>query len=270
MENKMIDLESVTNYKVVTNCDVKILLLSNKNEWSAIIPYGSNGNIYSEVTNSGDPVYNIQKAYNAVTSYGISLRPFLWNAVDDNTELDIDLKRLKKLKDSIINQGKHPGKMVITEDLHLEKEWHEEAKKQTLRTLPKFIKHLMGDYVHSYGTIVKAMACAAYATIHVCNNISSGGISGLQASYLVWQIIHEMGMFKSESGSRILTFDDMLYPQNSNRFTCIDKDTWDKLQELAKSKLEEDGNIHPDVKKHLQSIVNGIVPFGWKVVDIVY
>jgi hypothetical protein len=270
MENKMIDLESVTNYKVVTNCDVKILLLSNKNEWSAIIPYGSNGNILSEVTNSGDPVYNIQKAYNTVISYGINLRPFLWNAVDDNTELDIDLKRLKKLKDSIINQGKHPGKMVITEDLHLEKEWHEEAKKQTLRTLPKFIKHLMDDYAHSYGTIVKAMACAVYATIHVCNNMPSGSITGFQASCLVWQIIDEMGMFKSESGSRILTFDDMLYPQNSNRFSCIDKDTWDKLQELAKSKLEEDGAMHPDVRKHLQSIVNGTVPFGWKVVDKVW
>ncbi len=171
---------------------------------------------------------------------------------------------------SIINQGKHPGKIVITEDLHLEKEWHEEAKKQTLKTLPKFIKHLMDDYVHSYGTIVKAMACAAYATILVCNNTPSRSITGFQASCLVWQIIHEMGMFKSESGSRILTFDDMLYPQYSNRFSCIDKDTWDKLQELAESKLEEDGVMHPNVKKHLQSIVNGTVPFGWKVVDKVW
>lgn len=39
-------------------------------------------------------------------------------------------------------------RIKITEQDHLEKEWYEEAKKQTLETLPQFMNHMLNDYGH--------------------------------------------------------------------------------------------------------------------------
>ena len=44
-------------------------------------------------------------------------------------------------------------KIAITEEMHLEKEWFANAKKQTLETLPAFMNHVLNDYCHDYGTI---------------------------------------------------------------------------------------------------------------------
>ena len=38
-------------------------------------------------------------------------------------------------------------KIVATEEMHLEKEWFEEAGKQTLETLPAFMDHVLNDYI---------------------------------------------------------------------------------------------------------------------------
>ena len=162
----------------------------------------------------------------------------------------------------------------INEDMHLEKEWHEEAKKQTLETLPKFIDHLMHDYDHDYGTIVKAMACAMFATFNICNEMDEGynGLTGFQASFIPWQIMTELGIFNSKSGKRIQLFDDLLFPQYEHKFNCISTEVWEEVQELAKENYKdaEAHNfklVHPSVVEHWKSIIDGKVPFGLKVVD---
>ena len=40
----------------------------------------------------------------------------------------------------------------ISEEQNLKKIWFEEAKEQTIETLPMFINHIMNDYDHDYGT----------------------------------------------------------------------------------------------------------------------
>ena len=59
----------------------------------------------------------------------------------------------------------------------------------------------------------------------------------------------------------------MLYPQQEYKFNTINESTWEWLQKEAKERLKMDGDpiIHPDVKKHMQSIIDGKIPFGWKL-----
>ena len=37
------------------------------------------------------------------------------------------------------------SKIAITKEMHIEKEWFEQAKKQTLETLPGFMNHIMNE-----------------------------------------------------------------------------------------------------------------------------
>ena len=67
---------------------------------------------------------------------------------------------------------------------------------------------------------------------------------------------------------RLIDYDQMLYPQYDYKFINreIDAYTWKKLQEKASNLLaEKDTFVHPDVRKHWQSICDGGVPFGYTV-----
>lgn len=155
-------------------------------------------------------------------------------------------------------------KKKITEEDHLEVEWSEEAEEQTLETLPSFFNHLINDYVHSYGTIVKAITAAMTGTFYALNKQES--LTGFQVSFIPWFIMEEF-WGKSEVGRRVIDFDDMVFPQYEDRFrSVISKKTFKKLQERA-SRFIEEGNLHPDVKKHMESIVAGEVPFGYKLIN---
>lgn len=58
----------------------------------------------------------------------------------------------------------------------------------------------------------------------------------------------------------------MLYPQYYDKFQkTLSSKTWEWLQQKAKENLESRGIVHPDVKKHWEEIVEGIVPFGYIV-----
>lgn len=155
-------------------------------------------------------------------------------------------------------------KQQITEKDHLEKEWLKEANEQTLETLPKFINHLMNDYGHDYGTCVKAVAAAMLGTFWAFDK--QEGFTGFQVGFIPWLIINGL-LGESEVGRKIINFDDMVFPQYEDKFrNTISKKLFKKLQERA-SKFIEEGHLHPDVKKHMESIVAGEVPFGYKLID---
>ena len=165
-------------------------------------------------------------------------------------------------------------KTPVTEDMHIEKEWFVEAKNQTVETLPKFINHLMNDYCHDYGTMVHAVSACGMAAIHAANNTDSGGITGFQASCVMWNLIRQICKTNNECGLRLIDYDDMLYPQYEDRFEkIISKGTFKCMQKCAKEKLDEEKSAdvkfhaHPAVIAHWQSIVDGKVPFGYKLVD---
>lgn len=155
-------------------------------------------------------------------------------------------------------------KQQITEKDHLEKEWFKEATEQTLETLPKFINHLMNDYEHDYGTSVKAVTAAMLGTFWAFDK--QEGFTGFQVRFIPWMMINKF-WGESEIGRKVIDFDDMLFPQYEDRFrNTISKELFKRLQERA-SKFIEEGDLHPDVKKHMESIVAGEVPFGYKLID---
>lgn len=162
---------------------------------------------------------------------------------------------------------------MINEEMHLEKEWYGQAKKQTLETLPDFINHVMNDYNHDYGTVCHAIGACALAAAWAANNEKGacGGITGFQAGFVMWKFIQQWSYPNNKTGLRLLNYDDMLYPQYDYKFEkTISPDTWKALQDQAKKNLEDNNEdrwwkAYPDVIAHWQSIVDGVVPHGFAV-----
>lgn len=161
-------------------------------------------------------------------------------------------------------------KIAINEEMHLENEWFEQAKKQTFETLPEFVRHVMNDYAHDYGTVCHAVSACAVAAAWAANKEPQGGITGFQAGFVMWDFVKQWSYPNNKTGLRILNYDDMLYPQYDYKFEkTITPDTWKALQEQAKKELAEEKGytVHPNVISHWQSIVDGVVPYGFVVED---
>jgi len=153
----------------------------------------------------------------------------------------------------------------IKEEDKVHEDWYEEAKPLTLETLPEFLRKLSEDYEHDYGTICHALAAGAIGTMWALNKTEQGGITGFQASCIMWSFIAKWMHY--EEPLRLVKFGEMLYPQYDHHFDpTITESTWKWLQEQAKKNLEKGGGSD-NVKKHWQSIVDGRVPFGYRVKD---
>ena len=62
----------------------------------------------------------------------------------------------------------------ITEEMKIHEKWFEEARKQTVDTLPEFVRHLVEDYEHDYGTICHAITAAGLAGMYAVENSQTG------------------------------------------------------------------------------------------------
>ena len=158
-------------------------------------------------------------------------------------------------------------KKPIDEKMHLEKEWFAKAANEihTPEDLTNFAKELFENYQHDYGTVCHAVSALALAGAWLGTKIE--GITSFQAGFVMWDFIKEWKFSNNECGLRIINYDDMLYPQYEGKFTSktINPWQWNKLQELAKKKLEEELGVVESVRAHWQSIVDGKVPFGYIV-----
>lgn len=157
---------------------------------------------------------------------------------------------------------------LITEEMHLEKEWFDQASKQTLKTLPDFVNHLMNDYKHDYGTVCHAVAACAIAAAWAADNEPNGGITGFQAGFVLWDFIKQWSFPDNKTGMKIINYDNMLYPQYQYKFEkTISKNVWSLLTKQAEENLLKSPEAHPEVIAHWKSIVAGNVPFGYTVND---
>ena len=143
--------------------------------------------------------------------------------------------------------------------------WYEEAKEQTLETLPMFMKKIL-DEPQDYESIVEAIAACAVGAAWAADHHPNGGITGFQASWVMWRFIMYWMRKEDSCGLRLVDYDDMLFPQYDYKFCnkTIDRDTWKALQKKAAEYLAEDRGAER-VKAHWQSIVNGVVPFEYTV-----
>lgn len=148
-----------------------------------------------------------------------------------------------------------------------EKQLYKEAIEQTPETIGDFVMKTMCDYPHDYGSVCVAVAACALAGVYAANGLPQGGITGYQAGFVMWEIVRQLNYRGNKCGLRMIDYDDMLFPQYAHKFEkTISIDTWKLLQEEAKRRLEEDStHAHPAVIDHWKSIVDGVVPFGYKI-----
>lgn len=81
----------------------------------------------------------------------------------------------------------------------------------------------------------------------------------------MWGFITGWDSSKKDKPLRLQDYSNMLFPQYADSFTEISKETWEWLQGQAQKNIDEGRDVHPNVAAHWQSIVNGVVPFGYKV-----
>ena len=161
-----------------------------------------------------------------------------------------------------------PEKEIVTEDMHPEKAWFAEAGKMTEEEFPEFFKRIIQGYEHDYGTACHAVAAVALGAAWAACSDANIGLSGFQAGFVMWDFIKNWTKSGNECGLRLVDYDDMLYPQYARKFDkVIDTYTWDAIQKKAQEKLEKEDYACSVVTEHWKKIVEGIVPFGYRVVD---
>lgn len=132
--------------------------------------------------------------------------------------------------------------------------------------LVAFLQRVKDNCNTGYGTAPRAIAQAALATAWFLS--SDFGITGFQASFVMWDFIRDWLYSYNECGMKIVDYDDMLFPQYEHKYEkTIRSDVFEALQKAAKKKLEETEYAHPAVIKHWKSIADGNVPFGYVVRD---
>lgn len=140
-----------------------------------------------------------------------------------------------------------------------------EAGAQTPETLTAFMAKLHTDYQHDYGTVCQAVAMAAVGAAWAYDRGPGGGITVFQSGAVMWEFIRHWSGRKG--AMRLVSYDDMLYPQYDHKFAkVLDPSTWAYLQNAAAEKLARRHGA-PEVRAHWQSIVDGVVPFGYRVAE---
>lgn len=142
-------------------------------------------------------------------------------------------------------------------------EWYERAKLvKSPAELATFIGDLSERYEHDYGTIVHAATAASLAAFWTLNAGPQGGLTGFQASFVALHFPEKL--MQIDGPHRRVEFKEMLYPQSERMFRMISRDMFAWLQEQARARLKA-GGAHPEVVAHWQSIVDGVVPFGYEL-----
>lgn len=157
------------------------------------------------------------------------------------------------------------NKEAITEEMHLEKEWFEQAHKiHTSNELIAFIEKLMTSYVHDYGTACHAIGACALACAWYGAHVE--GITGFQASFVMWDFIRNWMFESNKCGLKLVDYDNFLYPQYSYKYDkVLDKNTWEAIQKEAIRLFKENDDACCAVRQHWKNIADGIVPFGYRV-----
>ena len=135
----------------------------------------------------------------------------------------------------------------------------------TFDDLVNFLRNIQDNYNCGYGEAPRAIAQATLAVAWYLAN--EFGITGFQASFVMWDFIKDWLFSSNECGMRLVNYDNMLYPQYEGEFQkTIAPDTFDALQNKAKRLIETDGDhAHPAVIEHWKSIAAGNIPFGYVV-----
>lgn len=166
------------------------------------------------------------------------------------------------------------GKIVLREGSEefnkIKQEWYDKARHMKIEDLEPFIKSLIEDYIHDYGTICHAMSIGSIATMWAIDHSENGGITGFQAGCIMWENIKNWMPEYKDVPLKLVNYNDMLYPQYESKYQkVLSDDTFEWLKEQAVKNLEDKSFAHPDVITHWQTIADGVVPFGYVLQSVV-
>lgn len=156
-------------------------------------------------------------------------------------------------------------RIPIQEEDGAHKAWYKEAREvRTPKELARFTERMRSAYRHDYGTICHAVAASAVAAAWCVDRGPTGGITGFQAGAIFWEFARAWKHV--EGPARLLEYDNMIYPQYAEQFDkIISANTWEHLQKKAAEHLAAETHAHPDIAAHWRGIVEGKVPFGYRV-----
>lgn len=131
--------------------------------------------------------------------------------------------------------------------------------------LRDLIEEVKNNFNYDYSVAPRAAGAACVAVAKYLAR--EMGLTVFQANFLTWGFIFGFQCPNNKTGLKIIDFDDMLYPQYEHKFDkSISRETWETIQETAKQYYQERNNItSPQVKAHWESIINGVVPFGYTI-----
>ncbi|WP_139249527.1 hypothetical protein [Lactonifactor longoviformis] len=154
-------------------------------------------------------------------------------------------------------------KQIITEEMKVHEEWYKEAEKMTMEKLPKFLNHLMEDYQHDYGTVCHALSAGALATVHAMNESpgARGGITGFQASCIMWEFIRRFNYKNNKCGLRLQDMDNLLYPQYADKFHTISENVWNAVQKEAAERIKQSEAAHEKYENDLEQYKKDVKEF---------
>ena len=166
-------------------------------------------------------------------------------------------------------------KIVVTEEMHPEKEWFAEARKQTVETLPAFIKQSLSLFLNSIPIIfihgfLKPILVLRVQEQVVVNQSQTAFVVGLRP--LTDEIPHDEASLKTGDAT-IRSVIGSPSSRNSARGNGMN-DRAIVMVIVAHEMVDEASEgypdkhpVHPDVIAHWKSIVDGHVPFGYSVLD---
>lgn len=134
-------------------------------------------------------------------------------------------------------------------------------------SLDAFLKELTTTYEPDYGSVCLMMGLFATVAANKFNETPLGGITGTQAHGAMWEFIRNFMIY--EGPMKLVRFEQMAFPQYEAAFEkVISADTFKYLQDYCKQKLATSRPVAaPVVIRHWESIVQGEVPFGYKIKD---
>jgi hypothetical protein len=162
----------------------------------------------------------------------------------------------------------HAERISITEEgsKDIIESWFKEVDEiHNYDEMKVFICKLMNNYNHDYGTIIYAMTAGSLAAIKAMDRDEwEGGITGFQASCIMWEFMKRFMCY--DGPMKLIQYKNLLYPQYKYHFEkTISEGTWRWLQGEAKKHLNSGHPMDPGVKAHMQSIVEGNVPFFFQI-----
>lgn len=143
-------------------------------------------------------------------------------------------------------------------------------RRESIKNFDELIEYIKDITEHDncgYGEAPRAIAQASLAVAWYLSDVF--GITGFQASCVMWDFITGWQMTGNTCGLKLVNYDDMLFPQYDHKFEkTITSDVWKNLQEQAGKFINDYSSIADSrVIEHWKSIVNGKVPFGYIVRD---